>query len=86
MCSQNNFVSDEMMKTKAFLLLNEKHSENSTSISSQLKLSNGWLHRFKTHHNFKRFYSNGESFGLCLKILVIKSSRNNSKAIQIHYQ
>ena len=61
MFTQVSFVSDEMIKTKAFMLLNEANSLNSVVSKKQMQLSNGWLFKFKARNDFKRFNSHGES-------------------------
>ncbi len=61
MFTQVSFVSDEMIKTKAFMLLNEANSLNSVVSKKQMQLSNGWLFKFKARNDFKGFNSPGES-------------------------
>ncbi len=72
MFNKNIGLSDEIIKTKASLLLNEKLSTEPGDHQIQLQLSNGWLHKFKALNKFKRFYSHGESFNLDLKIVTEK--------------
>ena len=67
MFTQNFFVSDEMINAKCIFALNETNFGNSGTSEFQLKLNNGWLHKFEERDNFKRFRSHGEYFGLRLE-------------------
>ena len=53
MDAENTWVSNKMIRRKANLLLREKNTSNTESLSNQLRLSNGWLYKFKTRHKLK---------------------------------
>ena len=64
MFERNIFVSDEMIRCKAFEILEENNTNNPIDNPLNLKLSNGWLHKFKKRNKFKRYYCSGESADL----------------------